>query len=692
MISDSFAEFLSKKIRRLEVQVQNVLKVAALLGYWAPRNVLLGVSVEQFDATTETITGALNYAVIEGFLDEIDNGYQFTHSKLQASIHGLMRANEREKLHIAIGRKVLESPSTKAYYQAAIHLNRAVDIHAEGGQDDVSKIPINDGGFILLLANINLEASKFCVEKSAFKSSIVFLKKGLELLEDEEKWLKHYNLAFEMTELLAQMEFVVHHFDACRLANNEVLLRTRKPEQKIKALAREIELHIDCCTFNRKACKSELEELDIHIPDMLMIALLRKFRKLRKEFEKKTDDYILRLPCCEAKLKVVTAMKLLNLICGYALFQENPLLAAYCTLVAIEMTLREGICKHSAHSMIHWAVFEVMLGNENRGYRLGALSLKLIQKIPYAPVACIVVTNAILFCLFLRKSIRDLILLLPRFLDAAFQSGCIRELHYAYSCNFLFRIMLGDNLRELEKSMREVNQLVVDYEDDLPGIRIAMQFVLNLQNNQAEDWKELTILKGEIMKEEQLSSVALNNMPQLILKMILCYCFGFYEDANKIGLDLCKKKAFGHFEKSCSNMSYNFFFGMTSYMLHSISNETAKRKYLRQARKCKKYFIRLSAAGSPDAHIFLSLLEAEEVSRTSKSSEEICIAYDRALTVNSENGFDYLEALACENWARHLYCIGDAETAKVLIARAKMANRKYGSTARIYWLDEQFNT
>lgn len=707
MISDSFADLLSLNVRRLDIQMQNVLKVAALLGYWSPENVLLDVSVEQFysngssDTPSKCITNILNQAICEGFLDKIDNGYQFTHDKIQTSFYSLMGAGEREKLHIAIGRKLLEYPSTKAKYQAAVHLNRATEMKTEEGRNVISNVPISDGGFAIWLAKINVEASKFCIEMSAFKSSIIFLKKGLELLEDEEKWLKHYNLAFELTETLAQMEFVVHNFAACRLANNEVLHRARTRDVAIKAHAREIEVCVDSFTFDRRKCKKTLKELGIRFPAFLQLALVRKVLAVRKLLGKKTDNDILSMPSCQGNQQVVTTIKTLNLICGDALFRKDALVAAYSCIMAVELTLKEGISDQSAHAIVHWALFEVMQGNENIGCRLGELALKMIGKKTMPNVACIVIANATFFCLFRKKAIGECIEHLPCHLNAAFRIGCFRDLHFAHASNFLFRIMLGDNLQELERSMREVHQLLYDYggRDSTIIIQPAVQFVLNLQNCEVDDWKQLTNLTGEIMNEDQFvrdlprEKSEMFDLPRKILKMILCYGFGFYEDANAIGVELSdSKNAFGHFAKSCVSIPCQFFFGMNSYKLFTISDATDQRRYLRQARKCKKYFIELKDAGSPNALPFLGVLEAEDTALKSKSVEEICQTYDRALAFNSKMGIPYLEAVASESWARHLYRLGDVEMAKVLMERSKNVNRyKWGATARYCWLSDVYD-
>jgi hypothetical protein len=71
---------------------------------------------------------------------------------------------------------------------------------------------------------------------SAFEGAARFLQTGLVLLDGKDKWATHYDLSFQITESLAQMQLINGRLDECKATAGEALLRGNSLEMKIPSL------------------------------------------------------------------------------------------------------------------------------------------------------------------------------------------------------------------------------------------------------------------------------------------------------------------------------------------------------------------------------------------------------------------------------------------------------------------------
>jgi predicted ATPase len=164
----------------------------------------------------DVVQSLISDASAEGFIEKTKEGYQFTHDKLRASFQSFVERSEKNKLHYLIGSQYVSYNQDEDYMcHAAIHLN-------SGGKHTRENEPC------IKLACIYLEAARRSRAKSAFENAAGFLRLGLRLLDERgegEKWTKHFDLALEMTEALAELELIVGNLAACRQMNQEVLLQ-----------------------------------------------------------------------------------------------------------------------------------------------------------------------------------------------------------------------------------------------------------------------------------------------------------------------------------------------------------------------------------------------------------------------------------------------------------------------------------
>jgi len=672
--------------------MQQVLKVASLLGYRFIEDVLVGLTAQLFtendsnNFATDSVKIQLENAVNQRFVERVAEGYQFSHDKIQAAFQSLTEKKEQEEIHLVIGRGFLASPNENSKYQSAVHLNRAWNILKYEDK-------ITNGSSVnchIELAMINLEASKYCEERSAFSDSVSFLRKGLGLLDGREKWLNTFDLAYEMTESLARMEFIVGNIDACKIAKQEAILRAKSNEQKINMLSLEIESRMVNHELDSESSKRVLGQLGIQIPIVVTpLHFYRKLRKLRKMFKKMSDEDILSIPCTENP-RIVTGMKLMMVINGNSLVRKKVILAAYVNCVAAELTLEEGLSPFGSLVICQLGILESILGNEEQAIRLAELSLKLLQMIPCKGCGCVVIINGYLFSLYKKRRFHDCLLTIPTALDDVMKVGDICSASYCLSMYCFSIVTTGNSLKTVEKLLRKMHDQISDFggEFTLFCIQPTMQFIINLQQK-TKSWKHLTTLTGEIMNEEEFIRTCPSEMHAFslyltYLKMILSLVFGFYKEGYTYGKELYDSR---HpiFLNSYISIPFRFCFAMISYNRY---HATGNRGYLRNARKCVKMFAQQHSNGNPNILAYQSILNVEEKFIKTKDIFEVCSAYKSALEIQIKEGYNHMEAMAFEQISRFAGMLGYHFAAKTYLERAKYAYKeKWGAIAKYNMLE-----
>ena len=117
-VSDTLIELLSRRTGLLDSALQEVLKVASLLGFCFEERLLAQMLVAALQrnqlvvepigmhlstCTAEDVSTWMGVAVREGFVVRTNDGYRFVHDKLHASFQALIKPSEKGSLHLLLG-------------------------------------------------------------------------------------------------------------------------------------------------------------------------------------------------------------------------------------------------------------------------------------------------------------------------------------------------------------------------------------------------------------------------------------------------------------------------------------------------------------------------------------------------------------------------------------------------------------
>ncbi|MGL5060214.1 MAG: trifunctional serine/threonine-protein kinase/ATP-binding protein/sensor histidine kinase, partial [Microcoleus sp.] len=153
---------------------------------------------------------------------EIAPTYKFLHDRIQQAAYSLIAPDRRESVHLKIGRLLLENLSEveqkEKIFDIVNQLNIAVRL-------------IDGSGDRLQLSSLNLVAGKKAKESTAYTPAISYLTAGHQLLP-ENSWENYYELTCDLSQELAECEYLCGNFEAAENLFDEILSQVKTAEER----------------------------------------------------------------------------------------------------------------------------------------------------------------------------------------------------------------------------------------------------------------------------------------------------------------------------------------------------------------------------------------------------------------------------------------------------------------------------
>jgi predicted ATPase len=697
-VSDSVAGLLALKAARLDPTVQETCKVASLLGFSFNERVLHGLcSTPGFVGTrtgecgvaddsasgtsiSETVCRSLAASVEEGLLERTKEGYRFGHDKILSCFQSMMTESEQARLHRLIGEWFLNHGDPESVYAAANHLNQGIGL-VESTQEKIK------------MAKLNLAASKYSREKSAFVDAAGFLRRANEMLDPDTKWVDHHDLAFEVAESLSKVELIIGNFDASTIILEDAFEHCKFLDEKVVLLLIEVEARMAASDIDSTiaAVNRTLNILGVNVPSKISTRhVMFKLFKVTQVMRHKTNRDILSMPAVRDVLQKAAVRLLFYGSCYCGQKSATKELTFY-TLLAVELSLLHGLAPCSPPALAMYATLHVAMGNHAQAYRIGNLALAILEQ-----VKCKEVSSAtIVLCMGLASHWREPIEMLGPSFDRAVEDGFdVGDVVYAiFSCSNSVsqRCFIGENLETVEAFQRPAYQRSCEFGHPslLHWVSPIIQFVLNLRMHPSS-WRDVLALNGEMINETEYLEFAreANNTSYLWIfwlhKLQLAYHFGFLEEAASA----VKEVAAVADTSSRSHFNVYQWYFLASSVGYELHRSTGEYCQLKSARKYHKAMEKLKL--SPNCEPFLSFLNAHNLASKRRSRpDDVTGAYIRAISVMAERKWPHMEGLANERLAFYLTGVGKFDQAIPYFNRAiRLYHDKWGSVAKYEWLKE----
>jgi PAS domain S-box-containing protein len=692
-ITANVVELMIGKINKLPEKTQEILKLAACIGYRFDLLTLATISQLQPDRVLDTIFPALQedlvfslskkYKLIglgdDSFVGEVK--LQFLHDRVQQASYSLIENNQKQATHLQIGRLLLDNSNqenlAEKIFEIADQFNQGIDL-----------IDVREK---LKVAELNLIAGEKALTAMAYGSAFEYSRIGIKLLS-KDCWQNQYDLASNLYSQAAQAAYLSGHFEQMEQWTLAVFNSARTHLDKLKA-----------CEVNIKALTARgnlkgaihvalefLQCLGVNIPETpshldIQQALLENDELLAN---RKIEDLIY-LPeiTHPEKLAVLRILESISAVT----YIGAPELFLLVILVKVNLSIQYGNSSDSAFAYAFYAV--ALSGGLQRielGYKFGYLSLTLAQKFPDKKVRarCLAIFTNVLHW---KEHIKQALVMLSEAYTSTLEIGDFEYAAYSAYGQCQYSFFLGQNLIELEQKIAYYNQAINKIQQKLPFLWTAIywQAVLNLLAS-SDSYIQLT---GTAFNEQEVLPVMMAANDKLglhifyLTKLILCYLFGELGQAQK-NANVAQQYLQGAVSLIV-NAIFHFYDSLTQLAIFSRASITDKTNVMNRVNLNQEKLHHWSIHAPMNFQHKYDLVEAEKA-RVLGQIVEAMDSYEKAIKGARNHGYLQEEALAYELAAKFYLERGMEEIAQTYMTKAYYGYLSWQALAKVKHLAAKY--
>ena len=696
-ITENVVDLLSRAIRKLKPEIQQILQLAACIGDLFEIQTLAIISENTPQQTAlllrEAIAAGLIFPLSDAYkaielgvtqnLDKTKVEYKFIHDRIQQAAYLLISAERKPVLHWKIGQLLLantpENELEKIIFALVNQLNLGRKLIENQEQKDE-------------LARLNLIAGKKAKRAAAYRTGFNYLKFGITLL-DVNRWNTIYDLSLELYIEAAETAYLIGNFTTMEKLVNEVLQQANNLLDKVKVYEIKIQAHI--------AQNKLLEAVQIALPVLKFLGINlppkpNKFNVLlglintKLTLAGKRIEDLIDLPLMKDPYKLA-AMHILSII-NSAAYVAVPDLLPLIVCKQIDLSLKYGNCSLSTFAYAFYGL--ILCGNLkdiNSGYKFGQVALGLLSMQDGKQQAARTLFIVFCFIKHWKNNTREVLKPLQEGYLLGLETG---DLEYAAWCVLNYSVSLyyiGRQLKYIESEMNAASKAISKLKQKtiLDILKICYQPILNLldRNNNP------CLLIGEVYDEEKMLSVQkkANNRTAIanfyLYKLSLCYIFNNYHEAKQNAANAeCFLDAISGF--IAVNQFY-FYCSLTYLGVYNCSSKPEQPFLFKKINYNQKQ-LKKAAHHAPMNHLHkYYLVEAEKYRVLGKKLEAIEY-YDRAIALAKENEFIQEEALANEIAGRFYLTEKKDKIAEVYLKDARYCYEKWGAIAKVKAMEDRY--
>lgn len=635
--TENIVELMTGRIRRLPGDSQELLKLAAFLGYHLDVRllvILLQVSMQEIVAKIEP-------AVNADLILRVGNNYSFTHDRIQQAAYSLVPDDEKKLEHLKIGRALLlnlDAAQRNNYiFEIVNQLNAGIESITSREEKEE-------------LAALDLTAGIKAKSSAAYKPSFEYLQIGISLLNDQI-WENDYQRALQLYTEGAESAFLSGNNDLMEEWIEVVLQNASTVLDKVRVYEIRIKFFVALHKLTEavQTALQVLELLNVRFPQNptrlhVLAALIQiKIVLLGKSPETLIDLPLIKNLYAEAAIRVLISV-------GSAVYYSRPGLLPLVQCKLFYLMIRYGNSSYSGVICTAYALILIAgIEDFNEGYKLGKIAMQLSEKFDAGSLKC---QSRMMFNTFIvhwKEHIKNTLEPLANNYWYGLENG---NIEFAAYCAFVYThnaFFCGKNLQELTvESEKYIERLKgLKHEIALNTHRICSQAILNL----AEKVENPTVLTGRVHNEEKMiffhkETKGETGLYKIYLnKLILSYLFERYSEAQQNA-----EEAVSYLKSvpgSPEVMIFYFYDTLTKLsMLHTYSGRSKSNLEKKIYSNCKK-FKKFAQFAPMNASHKLLLIEAE-LCRVTGRLEKAALLYDNAIEEAGKNEYINDLALSCE--------------------------------------------
>jgi predicted ATPase/tRNA A-37 threonylcarbamoyl transferase component Bud32 len=530
-ITDNVVELLIGKLKQLPESTQQVLRLAACVG----ANFDLDTLSIICEKLPKEIFPDLLLPVESGLIlptSELDEelliqNYKFRHDRVQQAAYALIDQNQKQVVHLQIGRSLLQNTSSEALseklFEIVDHLN--VGIRLVTCQQERDEI-----------ARLNLMAGQKAKAAAAYSAAKQYLTTGIEW-QAVDSWQRQYDFTLALYEEAAEAAYLCGDFDEMEKRASIVLQQAQTILDKVKIYQVKIQTSMAQAKLldALKIGLQVLELLGVNLPELpTQLDIQQRLEETSTSWAGKDIKDLINLPVM-TNVHKLAAMRILSNTLSPA-YQAAPALYPLLVCEQVNLSIKHGNAPVSAFAYaMYGLILSGVVHDTESGSQFGELALNLVEQFNAKKLKCKVIDVVAVGIIHGKYHVRKTLSLLQEAYQSGIENGDVEYASLAALNKCQYSYFSGLELTLLEREMASYSHALAQLKQEtaLSRNQIFRQAVLNLLG-QVENPCHL---KGEAYNEEKFLPLHLvaNDILGLhffyLHKLILCYMFGEFTQA-----------------------------------------------------------------------------------------------------------------------------------------------------------------
>ncbi|WP_392535078.1 AAA family ATPase [Nostoc sp. C117] len=696
-LTDDVVKFMAIQLEKLPKHTQEVLKLAACIGNQFDLRTLSIVYEKNAIDTASDLWIALHEGLIISetedyklFIEDANQlliigdekqstqlpKYKFVHDRVQQAAYSLIPENNKQSIHLKIGKLLLKQIQThdleENIFSLVNQFNIAIHLITNQAESDE-------------LAAMNLIAGRRALASTAYVTAIKYLTTGIELLKDDS-WERKYDLTLSLYETAAEAAYLAGKFEQIEQFVQIVLACAKTLVEKVKVYEVIIKAY---AAQNRtleavKIALAVLKELGVYFPENpcqsdVQLAMLEITADL-------TDKYIedlIDLPEM-VEAQQLAAMRILT-ITGIFSYPVAPELFPLVILKQIDLSLKYGNAPLSAHAYVNYGLILCgAVADIESGYKFGKLALCLVDNYNFKEVKAKIMMVFYGAIKHFKKHTKETLQYLLEAYSIGLETGDLEFAAFSLYNYSSYSYFIGSELTGLELQVASYGNAIsqIKQERAFSWNAIYHQTLLNL----LETGENPYCLIGNAYDEEKMLPIHLeakdgNGLLYLYFcKLQLSYLFQEFTQAVE-NAALAEKYLYAGVGNLVFPLFY-FYDSLAQIAVYSDAEESQQNEIIDrvQANQEKMHHW---ANNAPMNYLHKYYLVEAEINRVFGKYLEAMDDYDRAIALARENEYINEEALANELAARFYLERGKQKIAQTYLTDAYYCYLRWGAKAKV---------
>jgi predicted ATPase/signal transduction histidine kinase len=677
-ITDNVAELMVARIRKLPAPTQRMLELAACVGNPFDLGTLSIICEDSPAAIHAQLVPAIEMGLIQPLgaaavrpqdgVGPPAASHVFAHDRVQQAAYGLHGASDKAATHLRIARLLVRALAPAERAQRLFDLAEHFSLGAALIDEPAERLEV---------ANLCLAAGRRARDAMSYDTARRFLRTGLALMPDG--WRTSYELVRDLALAAVEVEYRNTDIEAARSLSDEILANARDLLDKVAVYDFQMLFHLTQSQLDKavEIMLSVLAMLGFEVPsDPAARAARDRELRARLDLDEAGFDALEHLPDLSDPHQAAILRILLR--ANATTYFVDPVLWELLCRMTVEHCMRHG---HSGLAAMAYATYGGLVcglyQDFERGHRFGDLALRLAERFPVPEVEISVGNSLWVFVMPWSRPLSDAVEPLRTLVRRGLEVGNIEIGMYCAAQYLFYQIILGVPLESLHREALAYIALIERHHMTFPNdwARIAERMIRGLIGLPAPEndpgppeYNPSFLMRYEWQAQAMLSCIMGDHEAALAISQQ-----GEDQGDMSLSLLLVAEQAF------CRSLA----------ILAALPDDPERaRALLAEVERNQARYDRWAARAPMNFRHQHTLIEAERARRRG-DLEAAMAAYDDAIEAAHTLGRARDEALACERAASFYARLGRTRVARMYVAEACDAYRRWGAHAKVSQLEAE---